>query len=318
MFISPYVFKSKAVRVLKGNWQTALLVSFFAALPLTVLQLLQATRLPDLSRMMSYEAAQAAVRAIPSSTWTLLGAVGLIATLLSPVLAVGCNHYFIQRLHQQEPGFAGLFSRMGSIGKALLLYLLIYIKTMLWTLLLVVPGIMAAMRYSMAPYYLAEDPDIGVLEAIRKSKATMQDKKTTYFMLLVSFLGWLLGAMLSEMLLSGISIILAQVVSQFIMLFMATYQNAACASFYLSASTPEGMQKAQADAAVWLRTMGADNDGTGWKRIGFGSDDNDDTDDEAQEPTGEDTGSDTLGDEQEKTPESHEKPDGDKGENTGD
>ena len=38
MFLTSYIFKSKAVRSLKGNWQTALIVSFIAALPATVKQ----------------------------------------------------------------------------------------------------------------------------------------------------------------------------------------------------------------------------------------------------------------------------------------
>ena len=59
MIVSPYIFKSKALRALKGNWQTALLVSFCASLPLTLAQLYQATRLPDPAAYASVEALQA-------------------------------------------------------------------------------------------------------------------------------------------------------------------------------------------------------------------------------------------------------------------
>lgn len=316
MLISPYVFKSKAVRAIKGNWQTALLVSFFASLPLTLMQLLQATRLPDLTRYTSYEAMSAAVSAIPMETWTYLSIAGILALLLTPVFTVGCNYYFICRLQKEELGFKGLFSRMGSAGKALLLFLVMYVKVLLWSLLLVVPGIIAVIRYSMAPFYLAENPEIGVLEAIRKSKEAMKDKKTTYFMLEMSFLGWLLGAMLCEMLLSGMSMILGLVVSQFIQLFMATYLNAACASFYLAAKVPDGMQKAQTEAAIWLRTVGMDVGGSGLNRRGFGSDDNENTDDDAQEPTDDGTvGDETLGDEPEA--DGDKKPDNDRSSRTG-
>jgi hypothetical protein len=51
MIISPYIFKGKALRALKGNWQTALLVSFFAALPMTAAQLFQATQLPSVAAL---------------------------------------------------------------------------------------------------------------------------------------------------------------------------------------------------------------------------------------------------------------------------
>ncbi len=272
MFTSPYVFKSKALRALKGNWQTALLVSFFAALPMTVAQLFQATQLPSLVNLTTYEAARAALAGVPASTWTVMGLLGGLSLVLTPVLTLGCNFYFIRRLQKDELGLRGLFSRMGSFGKALLLYLLIYVKTFLWSLLLIVPGLMAALRYSLAPFYLAEDPQISVLEALRKSKETMQGKKMTLFMLDASFLIWLLGAMLMETLLAEISPIVGMVASQFIQLMMATYLNASVAGFYKAASTPEGIANAQTEAAMWLRSVG----GGGFAAPGrhFGSDDN--------------------------------------------
>jgi len=46
MFLTSYIFKSKAVRALKGNWQTALIVSFIAGLPATILLMLSVTQLP--------------------------------------------------------------------------------------------------------------------------------------------------------------------------------------------------------------------------------------------------------------------------------
>ena len=312
MFVSPFVFKSKAVRALKGNWQTALLVSFFASLPFTLVQLVQATKLPDLSRLVSAEAIRAATAAIAPETWLLLGLVSGLSLVLTPVLAVGCNHYFISRLRGQELGFKGLFSRLRIAGKALGLYLLVYIKVFLWSLLLIVPGIIAAIRYSMAPFYLAENPEMGILEALEKSKETMKDKKMTLLMLEFSFIGWLLGAMLSETLLSGISVILALVASQFIQLVMATYLNAACASFFLAASVPDGMLNAQTDAATWLQNAGMGADVPGWGRKGFGNDDND-TESDEEEPASEGNDDQSLGEEPDSGTQGGDKPDGDNG-----
>ena len=256
MFISPYVFKSKALRALKGNWQTALLVSFFATLPLTAVQLFQATQMPSMVSLVTQEAAQAAVAAIAPQTWVWLGLLSGLSLVLTPVLTLGCNFYFIRRLQKEEMGFRGLFSRLAIFGKALLLYLLIYVKTLLWSLLLIVPGLMAALRYSLAPYYLAQDPTLSVTEALQKSIEAMKDKKMSLFMLEVSFLIWLLGAMLAETLLAGLSPILALVASQFIQLMMAAYLNASVAGFYLAAAVPDGFAKAQDEAAMWLRSVG--------------------------------------------------------------
>ncbi len=257
MTVAPYVFKSRAMRALKGNWQTALLVSFCASLPATVVQLLQSTRLPNLAMLTTYDAMDAAVRAITPETWFTLGLAGGIALLLTPALAVGRNSYFIRRIRGEEPGFLGLFARMRSFGKALLLYLVMAVKVALWSLLLFVPGIIAMLRYSMAPYYLAEHPEISVWEAIRLSKQAMKTQKLNYLILYLSFVGWLLAALLSEMLLDGISVILGLVASQFIQLYMVTYLNAACAVFYLAVSSPDGIRGAQSDANAWLRSIGA-------------------------------------------------------------
>jgi hypothetical protein len=191
--------------------------------------------------------------------------------VLTPALTLGCNFYFIRRLQGEELGFRGLFSRMGGFGKALLLYILIYVKTFLWALLLIVPGVMAALRYSLAPFYLAEDPTLSVTEALQKSKDAMRDKKTTLFLLEVSFLIWLLGAMLAETLLAGVSVILGLVASQFIQLVMAAYLNASVAGFYKAATVPGGIEAAQRDAVNWMRSMSGSFPGMSRH---FGSDDN--------------------------------------------
>ncbi len=62
--------------------------------------------------------------------------------------------------------------------------------TFLWSLLLIVPGIIKAYSYSMAIYILAENKGMSALEAIAKSKEMMEGKKMDLFVLQLSFLGW--------------------------------------------------------------------------------------------------------------------------------
>lgn len=69
--------------------------------------------------------------------------------------------------------------------------------TSLWSLLFVVPGIIKACSYSQALYIIAEDPEIGALEAINRSKAMMDGHKMEYFVLGLSFIGWNLLACLT-------------------------------------------------------------------------------------------------------------------------
>ena len=118
MFLTSYIFKSKAVRSLKGNWQTALIVSFIAALPSTVNAMLRSTRLPEVASY-SYEDLLAASQQITMGTVWLLTAVGLLAFLITPVLDVGCCNYFIRRLQGEELGVAGVLSRRTLFLRAL-------------------------------------------------------------------------------------------------------------------------------------------------------------------------------------------------------
>lgn len=254
MFLTSYIFKSKAVRALKGNWQTALIVSFIAALPSTINAVLRSTQMPEIASY-AYEDLLAASQKLTAQSLWLIGIVGVLTFLVTPVLNVGCNHYFLQRIQGKELGIAGVASRMKLFGKALLLYLWMYLRIFLWSLLLLVPGVVAALRYSMAPYFLAENPELGINEAINKSKAVMADKKFSLFVLLFSFIGWALMAMAAQVMLISISAILAMVAYQFVDLFRITYMNASVAAFYLAASRTEGLEKAKKEADAFVREL---------------------------------------------------------------
>ncbi len=68
---------------------------------------------------------------------------------------------------------------------------------LLWTLLLIIPGIIAGLSYSMVYFILAENPTISPMDAIRQSKEMMYGHKTEMFMLSLSFIGWCLLGVLS-------------------------------------------------------------------------------------------------------------------------
>lgn len=76
--------------------------------------------------------------------------------------------------------------------KCIGLYLLINIFTFLWSLLLIIPGIIKGISYSMAPYILAENPEIGCLEAINRSQKMMCGYKWQYFFMSLGCLGWII------------------------------------------------------------------------------------------------------------------------------
>ena len=68
-----------------------------------------------------------------------------------------------------------------NFGKAIGTYLLMVVFIFLWTLLLIIPGIIAAISYSMSFFILAEDENIAPMDAIDKSKRMMYGYKWKYF-----------------------------------------------------------------------------------------------------------------------------------------
>ena len=135
---------------------------------------------------------------------------------MSPALALGCNRYFLKLLDGKESGVReGLLGRMRIWPKALWLYVQMGVRVFLWSLLLVVPGILAAIRYSMAPYFMAQDPSISASEAIEQSKHAMKEMKMAYFSLIISFIGWSLLANVAQMFLMSFGVVIALVAAQF-------------------------------------------------------------------------------------------------------
>jgi uncharacterized membrane protein len=81
-----------------------------------------------------------------------------------------------------------MFSGFKDFGRALGTYLLMTLYILLWSILLIVPGIIAAISYSMTFFILAEKPYLKPAEALRLSKKMMYGHKTQYFMLMLSSL----------------------------------------------------------------------------------------------------------------------------------
>lgn len=78
-----------------------------------------------------------------------------------------------------------------------LAYILIVIYISLWFFLFIIPGVIAAYRYAMAFYILADNPEMGGIDAIRKSAEMMKGHKLKLFFLHCRFAGWGLLSLLT-------------------------------------------------------------------------------------------------------------------------
>ena len=272
MVLGSFFFKQEARRALRGNWQPALVVTFFSGVFLTLSSVLQALWVPDPLVYASYgllERFWQELTAVTRAEWAGLIVVNLLALLLSPALMLGCNRYFLNLLAGSDSGVReGLLGRMRIWPKALWLYVQMGVRIFLWSLLLVVPGVLAAIRYSMAPYFMAQDPSISASEAIEKSKHAMKEMKLAYFSLIISFIGWSLLANVAQMLLMSFGVVIALVAAQFMQVAISAYMNAACASFFLTVASEDCMNRARRQMRDRLRQMGMDDSAI--DRAGFG------------------------------------------------
>ncbi len=131
---------------------------------------------------------------LPPVTNTLLYSVlfFFLISIVTGFVSVGYSWYTLRISRRLPADFSNMFDTFNMPLKVLGLHIVIYVFTYLWSLLLIVPGIVAAYSYRQAFYILYDNPDYGIMECIRASKAMMRGHKKELFVLDLSFLGWLL------------------------------------------------------------------------------------------------------------------------------
>lgn len=127
---------------------------------------------------------------------SVLGNIVTIAlNIMVIMVGIGLSIFALRVSRRQAAGFGDLFDAFGSFFKFLWLAILMGIFVFLWSLLLVIPGIVAGYRYRMAYYILMDNPEFSAIECIRRSKEMMRGHKGELFVLDLSFILWdLLGA----------------------------------------------------------------------------------------------------------------------------
>lgn len=122
---------------------------------------------------------------------SLVPIVGAIAVAIcGPALALGYILFFLNVSRGKELSVGTLFEGFPAFWKAFGLCFMVGLFTLLWSLLLIIPGIIAAISYSMTLYILADNPEIDIMDAIRQSKRMTNGYKGDIFVLGLSFLGW--------------------------------------------------------------------------------------------------------------------------------
>jgi len=116
--------------------------------------------------------------------------ITILTALLGSVLSAGFILYCMAIRRGERAEYLTLFDGFSFVGKLIALELLMTLFIFLWTLLFIIPGFIAAYRYSFALYNLYENPGIGVMEALDMSKRQTLGYKLQLFMLDLSYFGW--------------------------------------------------------------------------------------------------------------------------------
>lgn len=146
-----------------------------------------------------------------------LSLLGLAQFIIGGVIEIGYSIFLLKQHDDRNPEFNDLFSQFERFGTGFAQKFLRGLYITLWSLLLVIPGIVAAYSYAMTPYILAENPDLTASEAIARSKEMMYGYRGDLFVLHLTFLGW---------------DILAALTLNIGYLWLNPYKNAATAAFY--------------------------------------------------------------------------------------
>lgn len=150
--------------------------------------------------------------------------MGAVYFTLGSVINVGYAKFNLNLVDKLEGTFENLFAYFSYWKTTVSARLLRGIYVLLWSLLFVIPGIIASYSYAMTEYILAEHPHISASEAIALSKQMMEGNRWRLFCLEISFIGWDI--------LCGFTLGIGH-------LWLTPYRQAARAAFYREVSGTE-------------------------------------------------------------------------------
>lgn len=117
---------------------------------------------------------------------------GIVTFIFGGTLYLGYLLIIKKAISNVEPEARDLFSGFGNnLGESVVTYVLQNIYIILWTLLLIIPGIIKSYSYACA-LYLIEDEGLSGNAAITRSREIMNGHKWELFCLQLSYIGWLI------------------------------------------------------------------------------------------------------------------------------
>ncbi len=199
-------FRTVARQSLTGKWGTAILAGIIASM-------LGATDGFSMDINLNSETENIFTPVLLSTVLISLA----LTIIVGSVVAVGYASFNIKLIDGKYVSIGDLFSFFSHFKTIVLTYLLKLAKVFLWTLLFIIPGIIASYNYALSDYLLAENPELTPSQALDMSKTIMYGNRFRLFCLELSFFGWAILCLFTF----GIGF-----------LWLNPYQKAALAAFY--------------------------------------------------------------------------------------
>ncbi|MBR4954890.1 MAG: DUF975 family protein, partial [Clostridia bacterium] len=105
----------------------------------------------------------------------------IITIIIGGAAKLGYAIFNLKLVDNKEVAVSDLFSQFHRLGDGFCMNFLVGLFTFLWSLLLVIPGIIKQYSYAMTPYILAENPGMTATEAITESRRVMDGNKWRLF-----------------------------------------------------------------------------------------------------------------------------------------
>jgi len=145
--------------------------------------------------------------------------ITIVSMIVSSAMSIGvCRLSLNYAYDDKQPAFSDIFSGFKVILKVIGLFILLGIIILIGTLLLIIPGIIFTYMFSQAYFILADDNSKSIIQCLKESAGMMKGYKFKYFVLLLSFFGWVILGLIPL----GIGL-----------LWVIPYMNVTVASFYL-------------------------------------------------------------------------------------
>ena len=169
-----------------------------------------------------------------------------VSFCISGIVSFGVTTYSLNVVRNRNAAFTDIFDgfNLNVIFKALVLGLITTIATTAGLFLLIVPGIIIGLMFSQAFFILVDNPELSPIDCIKESAEMMKGHKVEYFVLYLSFIGWvfLISIISIALIVVGIYIgglasvimIIAGVIAMIVMsLFLGAYVLITFANYYV-------------------------------------------------------------------------------------